>query len=207
MQLKTIESEKVIVIKGALKYCKAGIKVIVTDVSASIVGLVIDTFINEVVEEYWGVWSPLKLDEGLPIISVPIIDHYNDPLNLTGLLINLTSTWSLPTALNEIWLDITFIDEVIILVFCIPVIVVFWLSCRSLGKLRENIRVVDESMLIEEISYVILKIVWAAKVVIVFRTVKVCWFCISCMEVVPEPMRRLFVLLRLNDMSGCLAER
>lgn len=60
-------------------------RVIVINVSAYIVGLVIDTFINEVVDEYRGVWSPLKLDEGLPRISLAAIDHYKDPLNLIGL--------------------------------------------------------------------------------------------------------------------------
>ena len=181
--------------------------VIVMEVSASIVGLVIDTFINEVVDVYWGVWSPLKLDDGLPRISVAVIDHYNDPLNLTGLLRYLISTCSLPVALIDIWLEVEFMEEVIIVVFCIPKILVFWFNRRSFGRLIENILVIEESTLIAETSYVILKIVSRANVVIVFNTVKLCWFCINWIEMLPEPISRLFILLRFNDKIGCLAER
>ena len=143
----------------------------------------------------------------MPRISVAIIDHYKDPLNLIGLLRYIIYTCSLPDALIEIWLAIEFIEEVIILVFSIPMMLVFWYNCRSLGKFRENMRVMEESTLIKETSYVILKIVWTANVVIVFNTVKLCWFCINWIEVLPEPISRLFILLRLNDIKACLAER
>lgn len=50
VQLKTIESEKERVIRGAFQYCRAGIRVMVMGVSAYIVGLVMERFIKEVVD-------------------------------------------------------------------------------------------------------------------------------------------------------------